>query len=138
MMVLAVDTENNTYNIGAPFDGRFKGVCHSWADEGGSGAHQNNPDSLAQLGERIERSSVLVGFNLKYDLHVLRKLGVTQWMRDDQRFWDCQIAEFIRSNQTWKYPSLDESCSKYGLGKKIDVIAENYWKNQIQTEDIPW
>lgn len=136
MTPLAIDTENNTYNKGAIFDRRFKGVCHSWATADSSGANQNNETSLAELRDRIRRADVLVGFNAKYDIHVLRKLGLTEHL--GREWWDCQIAEFILSNQTWKYPSLNESCAKYGLGTKIDVIAEKYWANGIQTEDIPW
>jgi DNA polymerase-1 len=136
MTALAIDTENNTYNTGAPFDRRFKNVCYSWADSDGAGANQNNPESLAELEQRIRRSDILVGFNIKYDLHVLRKIGVGGW--EDKQIWDCQLAEFILSNQQWKYPSLNESCAKYGLGTKNDLILEKYWKNGIQTEDIPW
>lgn len=134
--VLALDTENNTWNTGAPFDRRFKNVCWSWADSDSSGASKTDESSLAELTRRIGQADVLVGFNLKYDLHVLRKLGVTGW--ETKRVWDCQLAEFVRSNQSWKYPSLNESCLKHGLGQKIDVIAEKYWANGIQTEDIPF
>ena len=135
MNVLAIDTENNTWNKGAPFDRRFKAVCHSWADSSGAGAAKNSPESLAELSERIRQADLLVGFNFKYDYHVLRKLGVNL---EGKRIWCCQLAEFIRSKQTWKYPSLDGACEKFGLGKKIDVIATKYWSNGIQTEDIPW
>ena len=135
MKVLALDTENNTYNVGAPFDRRFKNVCWSWADQSGAGAVKTSPDSLAELAERIRQADLLVGFNFKYDAHVLRKLGV-EW--GDKRVWDCQLAEFVRSNQTWKYPSLEESLVKYGLGHKEDVVAKEYWAKGIQTEDIPW
>lgn len=131
---LAVDTENNTWNFGAPYDQRFKGVCHSWASSENSGATKNNPDSLALLEDRIRSSDLLVGFNWKYDLGVLRKLGVNL---HDKPVWDCQLAEFVRSHQKWKYPSLDESLAKYGLGQKEDKVAE-YWKVGVQTEDIPW
>jgi len=135
LKVLALDTENNTYNVGAPFDRRFKNVCWSWADQSGAGAVKTSPDSLAELAERIRQADLLVGFNFKYDAHVLRKLGV-EW--GDKRVWDCQLAEFVRSNQTWKYPSLEESLVKYGLGHKEDVVAKEYWAKGIQTEDIPW
>ena len=138
MNVLAIDTENNTWNTGAPFDRRFKGVCHSWADSDGSGAAKNNEESLAELAERIGRADILVGFNLKYDLHVLRKLGVGGWEGAERRLWDCQLAEYVRSNQTWKYPSLAETAERYGLPVKLDVVASQYWQKGIQTEDIPW
>src|SRR5579864_2866100 len=119
MQVLAIDTESNTWNKGNPFDRRFKGVCHSWADSSDSGADKNNSDSLERLESRIRQSDLLVGFNFKYDLHVLRKLGVDI---GDKPVWCCQLGEFILSNQQWKYPSLNESCERRGLGAKIDVI----------------
>lgn len=136
MQILAFDTENNTYNNGAPFDRRFTGVCHSWADEGGSGAARNSPDELARFEGRLRAADVLVGFNIKYDLHVLRQLGVNGW--EDRRIWDCQLAEFVISNQTWKYPSLKETAERYGLPMKLDVVATEYWANGIQTSEIPW
>lgn len=136
MNVLAIDTESNTWNKGAPFDRRHKCIAVSWASKESSGAAKNDPNALAVFDERIRRSDVIVGFNLKYDCHVLRKLGITSWQ--GKRLWDCQQAEFIKSNQTWKYPSLNEASQKYGLGSKIDIIAEKYWKNGIQTDQIPW
>jgi DNA polymerase I-like protein with 3'-5' exonuclease and polymerase domains len=132
---LAIDTENNTWNKGNPFDRRFKNICYSWASSKDTGAAKTDENSIAELANRVGQADILVGFNFKYDLHVLRKLGV-DW--GDKPIWCCQVAEFILSNQTWRYPSLDESCARYGLGTKIDVIAEKYWKNGIQTEDIPW
>jgi DNA polymerase I len=134
-MILAIDTENNTWNKGATFDGRFKNICYSYSDEQSSGAEITTPESIESLQQRIDAAGILVGFNFKYDLHVLRKLGVRF---EGKPIWCCQLAEFILSNQQWKYPSLNESCEKYGLGSKIDHIAEKYWKNGIQTEDVPW
>lgn len=136
MTILALDTENNTWNMGSWSDKRFKNVCYSWADKDGSGASQTNADSIESLRDRIKGAELLIGFNAKYDLHVLRKIGISEAC--EREWWDCQVAEFILSNQTWKYPSLDQSSLKYNLGQKIDVIAEKYWKNGIQTEDIPW
>lgn len=132
--ILAIDTESNTWNKGSIFDGRYKGVCYSWADHNGSGASPSDAESLERLGSRIAGASILVGFNIKYDLHVLRKWGV-DW--GDKEVWDCQLAEFVRSNQTWKYPSLAETAEKYQLAGKLDEVAE-YWKRGVQTEDIPW
>jgi len=135
MNILAIDTENNTWNKGAPFDRRFKNVCYSWADSSGSGAVKTSPDTLAELGERIRRADLLVGFNLKYDLHVLRKLGVEF---GDKAVWDCQLGEFILSRQQWKYPDLATSCTNYGLPMKTGDEVSTYWNNGVQTEDIPW
>lgn len=138
MTVLALDTENNTWNKGAPFDRRFKNICYSYADERNSGAEITTPESIERLRGRITEAGILVGFNFKYDLHVFRKHAGLWDVIQDKQVWCCQIAEFILSNQTWKYPSLNESATKYQIGSKIDIIAEKYWKNGIQTEDIPW
>jgi DNA polymerase-1 len=134
-MILAIDTESNTWNKGAPFDRRFKNICFSWADHDGSGAYQTNEESLAWLGDRIARATVLVGFNLKYDLHVLRKMGLV-WP-ESMQVWDCQIGEFVRSKQTKRYPSLNESLQSFGLEAKYDEVAQ-YWEAGVQTEEIPW
>lgn len=132
---LALDTENNTWSKGAPFDQRFKAVCHSWCDSRGSGADTYNEDSIASLRDSIERARILVGFNAKYDIHVLRKLGIDT---TGKQWWDCQIAAFILSNQREKYPSLAGTAEKYGLPVKLDIVATEYWSKGIQTEDVPW
>lgn len=136
MIKLAIDTESNTYNTGAPFDSRFKSVCYSWATEGSSGASTWSESSLTYLRDSVEGCRVLIGFNLKYDLHVLRKHGITVGL--DKRIWDCQLAEFVRSNQKLRYPSLEGALIEHNLGHKIDVVKEEYWKKGIQTEDVPW
>lgn len=132
--VLAIDTESNTWNSGAVFDRRFKNICYSFADEQGSGAERTTPESIASLQQRIDRAGIIVGFNFKYDIHVLRTLGI---ILVDKPVWCCQLAEFIMSNQQWKYPSLEEALVKRELGHKEDKVKE-YWKAGVQTEDIPW
>lgn len=90
---------------------------------------------MLQLSNLIGQADLLVGFNLKYDLHVLRKLGVS-W--GDKRVWDCQIAQFVYGNQAPRYPSLNESLQAFNLETKFDVVAEEYWAKGIQTEEVPW
>lgn len=132
--ILALDTESNTWNSGAVFDRRFKNICYSFADEQGSGAERTTPESIASLQQRIDRAGIIVGFNFKYDIHVLRTLGI---ILVDKPVWCCQLAEFVLSNQQWKYPSLEEALVKRELGHKEDKVKE-YWKAGVQTEDIPW
>jgi DNA polymerase I len=136
MTVLCVDVETSTYNKGAPFDRRNKLICFSWADENGAGADQINEDSLARLANRIAGARVVCGFNIKFDIHWLRKYGIT--IPEECQVHDGQIAEFILSGQKWRYPSLNESCALRGLGSKLDVVATEYWEKGIQTEDVPW
>jgi DNA polymerase I-like protein with 3'-5' exonuclease and polymerase domains len=87
-----------------------------------------------RLRADIGKAKLLVGFNIKYDLHWARRHGVLP--PDGVRVWDCQIAEFLISGQQGAYPSLNEALARYGLGQKDDKIAE-YWKLGIETQDIP-
>lgn len=76
---------------------------------------------------------LVVGFNLKFDLHWSRRVGCLM----PKQIWDCQLAEFILSGQTIRYPSLESVSQSYGLGDKEHVIEEEYWSQGIDTDNIP-
>lgn len=133
-MTIALDTETTTWNKGAPYDPRNRMVCWSFASDKGSGCLPT--DRIGDLPAMLSNQYVVVGFNFKFDLHWFLKHGVYQ-LREMQ-IWDVQIAEFILSNQTWRFPSLDETAEKYGFGKKYDVVKLEYWDKGINTDVIPW
>jgi DNA polymerase I-like protein with 3'-5' exonuclease and polymerase domains len=87
-----------------------------------------------RLRTSIGKATLLVGFNIKYDLHWARRHGVLP--PDGVRVWDCQIAEFLIRGQQGSYPSLNEALTRFNLGQKDDKVAE-YWKLGIDTEFIP-
>lgn len=89
---------------------------------------------LLALKVLMRKVSLLIGFNLKFDLSWASRMGIKP--RDGVRVWDCQIAEFLITGQKGSYPSLDECCAKYGLGAKDDKIKA-YWEAGIDTEFIP-
>jgi DNA polymerase I-like protein with 3'-5' exonuclease and polymerase domains len=136
MNVLTSDFEITTWSTGNVFDQRNFPVClgfkdnndpsDCWFDELGTNSFKNY---LTQ-----PQWDLYVFFNAKYDLHWYRKLGVDvqSW-----KIWCCQLAEFILSGQTIRYPSLDDTATKYGLGHKVDVVKEQYWTKGINTNDIP-
>lgn len=67
-------------------------------------------------------------------MHWLRKLGFSV---EGKRIFDCQVAEYLLSRQTIKYPSLEDTAQKY-LGRgKIDIIDKEYWSKGINTHEIP-
>lgn len=82
----------------------------------------------------IGKATLLVGFNIKYDLHWARRHDVQ--VPQGVRVWDCQIAEFLIRGQQGSYPSLNEALARFDLGQKDDKVAE-YWKLGIDTEFIP-
>lgn len=135
MSILAIDTENTIWNTGSPFDQRNFNVCISWANEAGSGvAFSDDEEAKGRFRAAFDKATILVGFNLKYDLHWLRKLGYDFL---GKRLWCGQTAEFALRRQSSPYPSLDGTAAAYNLGCKLSVIQSDYWDKGINTHEIP-
>lgn len=136
-MIRTFDVETTTHNKGNPYDKRNWLVCWSYygSDGAGGAVHHLDPGNGPLLASVFQDSDLVVGFNLKFDLHWARKLGVVY---NPKKIWDVQIAEFILSNQTQRFPSLEETAQKYGFGGKEDVVKTQYWDKGIDTADIPW
>ena len=133
---LVIDVETTITNKGNPFTDVNQlvvvGVKNLTTD---TVTHYWYPD-LHALQETIDNASTLIGFNIKFDLHWLRRAGIHfDLLRT--KVWDCQLAEFLLENQSKPYPSLNWACEKYGLPLKIDVVKEQYWDKQIDTTEIP-
>ncbi|CAB4131037.1 DNA-directed DNA polymerase, family A, palm domain containing protein [uncultured Caudovirales phage] len=134
MNILALDTETTIWNKGNPYDKRNRLVCWSYSGYCGSGAELFN--SLHNLVPMLADCDLVVGFNFKFDLAWFLKCKVDQLR--DKHIWDVQIAEFILSHQTNRFPSLNETCERYGLETKLDVVKTEYWDKGINTDAIPW
>lgn len=92
------------------------------------------------VGSKLPTTHVLVGQNIRFDMHYLYKLcgpDFEQWLwNKENKIWDTQLAEYLLTAQQHKYASLDELSAKYGGTLKDDKIKQ-YWANGVQTEDIP-
>lgn len=139
-MELVFDCETTIFEKGNPFARRNR-LCYVGVF--GDGNYSDYPIEysdapygrhLQHLQGQFDKATLVVGFNLKFDLHWIRRYGVN--LRN-VRVWDCQLAEFILSHQKLAYPSLDEACSRRGLGNKLDVVSSEYWDNGIDTPDVP-
>ena len=140
MRSLVLDVETTISNKGNPFDERNRlcyvglyndNVC-DLVDIDYSGSP--NRDRLASIQRCIDSHDVLIGFNIKFDLHWIRNYGISFV---GKRVWDCQLVHFILTGQQNPYPSLNGVASYYGLGNKLDVVASEYWGNNIDTPSIP-
>jgi DNA polymerase I-like protein with 3'-5' exonuclease and polymerase domains len=139
--VVVIDGETTIRNNGNPFDPNNRLCSFGVLDDGEytdyaieyDGAPYS--DQLECIKGSVEGADVVVGFNLKFDLNWLRRyLGSFRCTR----FWDCQLADYILSHQTNIFPSLDDCCDRAGLGRKLDVVATQYWANGIDTPDVPY
>ena len=135
MQILSLDVETTTYNKGSPHDPRNKLVCFSFALKSISDATIWDDQGKLDVQEMVNDADLVVGFNFKFDSHWLIKEGIDL---SKVKIWDVQIAEFILSNQTNRFPSLNETCIKYGIPVKEDVVKTQYWDKGIQTDEIPW
>lgn len=139
---LVIDTENTTSNKGHPYDYRNRCCAIALAIDKDSPLvlkveYDLDPygDNLRTIQKFTDLSDVLVGFNIKYDLHWLHKYHLNT---SNVRVWDCQVAQFIIENQNVPYPSLDGTAAYWGLGSKIDVVKEQYWDKGLNTYEVPW
>lgn len=129
---LVIDVETTISNTGNPFDINNKLVLIQIKTPTESIAFTKN--NFFDILPYIKKASVLIGSNFKFDLHWLRK--ELNYIIDTP-IWDLQLAEFIFSNQQWKYPDLNTMCINYGLPEKIHTIDEKYWSKGIDTDQIP-
>lgn len=137
MKILTFDVETTTSNKGNPFDETNKLVCVGLKRSDRIKNDILYSDTYAwrePLQREINQADLIVGFNIKFDLHWLRKIGIDF---SGKKIWDCQLGEFILENQKNPYPSLDQAAEKYGLPKKLDVVKTEYWDKGIDTDNIP-
>ena len=134
MNIFALDTETTIRNKGDPFDQNNHLVLGAFGTDALYTRFLSS--DVRGLQQSLDEAKLVILFNGKFDLHWIRRCGV----RFNHRLaiWDCQLAEFILSNQRWKYPSLDESCAKQGLPRKLDVVKTEYWDKGIDTDQIPF
>tara|TARA_R110001632_G_scaffold35602_2_gene89718 strand:+ start:154 stop:1314 length:1161 start_codon:yes stop_codon:yes gene_type:complete len=140
MSYLVLDVETTISNKGNPFDQTNKlcmvGLLTANEKMIYDIEYSVDPykESLKQIQLAVDKCDVLVGFNIKFDLHWLARYGITF---ANKRIWDCQLTEFILRNQSKAYPSLNGVSEYYDLGSKLDEVKENYWKNGIDTDKVP-
>jgi DNA polymerase I-like protein with 3'-5' exonuclease and polymerase domains len=87
------------------------------------------------LEKEFKKYKIFGLFNGKFDLHWIRRILGTKFR--DIIIRDGQLAEFLLTNQTNAYPSLNDCALKYFNEQKIDNIKLNYWDKGIDTSSIP-
>lgn len=102
-------------------------------------------DSSDWLAEVLPNQRMLVCHNSTFELHWLLSRHndvITKWIKEGGRLFDTQYAEFLLSNHTNQYPTLEDCSVKYrdeGMSehdvKKIDEV-KILWGNGVLTADI--
>ena len=98
MSYLVLDVETTISNKGNPFDQTNKlcmvGLLTANEKMIYDIEYSVDPykESLKQIQLAVDKCDVLVGFNIKFDLHWLARYGITF---ANKRIWDCQLTAFI-------------------------------------------
>lgn len=137
MNILTLDVETTTHNKGHWADKRNKLVMvgHKWLDSPNCHIVNYFPGDAEPIQDVINKADILVGFNIKFDLHWLKNIGINT--NTIKRVWDTQIAEFLLEAQRNPYNSLNDALDKYGLPRKLDIVKTEYWDKGIDTTEIP-
>ena len=135
MNILTLDVETTISNKGNPYDSTNRLVCYSYHCVDECSAVQWTNRTPTKLLNLLGWADLVLGFNFKFDAHWLTRHGISF---QDKKIWDVQIAEFILSRQTNRFPSLNETCIKYGHPTKRDAVKEDFWDKGIDTDKIPW
>lgn len=87
---------------------------------------------LLEIKKKIEEADLLVGFNIKFDLHWLRRYIDVKF----PNVFDCQLASFILSNQTSVLSSLDKECTRRNISGKSGNAIHALWADGWDTPAI--
>lgn len=135
MTFTVLDCETTTTNNGDPYDPRnvlcLVGVSHKDKYTIFDIEYTQSPykDELEELQQILDNTTVLVGFNLKFDLAWLRNYG----LRYNGALWDTQYGEYLISNQRLKW--YDNSLDNAALRCKLPPKKEMEW--DVDTRLIP-
>lgn len=139
MNILTLDVETTTFQKGSPFSKRNK-LCYvglKWLGQECTISNHihNQQQDVQSIQASIDLANIVVGFNIKFDIHWLINIGVT--FNNVRQIWDCQLAEFLLGSQQHPYNSLNDALTKYGKPCKLDVVKTEFWDKGIDTPDIP-
>jgi hypothetical protein len=105
MRYLTLDVETTTSNKGNPFD-RTNKLCYIGSTHGLYSIEYNDAPyktKLDTIQDQINVCELLVGFNIKFDLHWLKRYQINF---TDKKIWDCQLVHFILTGESVHYNIL--------------------------------
>ena len=99
--------------------------------------HQDRPptDNGKQILQAVlDKTTVLVGHNIKFDLRWLRACGFVY----TGKVHDTMICEYLINGGSKVPLSLKKCCERYALSPKKTDLTEKYLQDKISFEKMPW
>lgn len=142
-MVFDLETESHMSRRrkANPFDKRNWIVAVGWKLQGAARCQWTyHPTYDRSVTMRIpEDVKLLVGFNIKFDLHWLWDTPeMRAYFKRGGKIWDCQYVEYLLEGQKESFHmcALNDVAPRYGGTKKIDAVKE-MWEAGYLTSQIP-
>lgn len=85
-----------------------------------------------KIQEILDKTTVAIGHNLKFDFSWLYECGY----KYTGKFYDTMIVEYVFAKGLKLPLSLGESCERYGLSAKLDILKD-YLEQNINVDEIP-
>ena len=89
-------------------------------------------ESRKAIQEILDKSELVIGHNLKFDMSWLYQCGFTY----QGKLYDTMLGEYIINRGEKKSVSLKESCKRRGISLKSDILA-TYMNEGYGIEEIP-
>jgi len=86
-----------------------------------------------QLQGQLDRTTLLVGHNLKYDLQWLLESGFSY----SGAVYDTMIGEYILARGQRLEVSLEASCIRRNVARKKSELVDDYFRNRVGYERMP-
>ena len=148
VLTLDVETTHKTKGSGGTtalpyFNNRLVSVGYKWLGEDEVGYDfVYHSDERASVGEdwfanmqaTLDKTDVLVGQNLKFDLTWVRACG----FKYDGHVYDTMVAEYILAKARRWSLSLDSLAKRYGVTQKEKDLVAPYLKDGKTFYDIPY
>jgi DNA polymerase-1 len=144
-MILGFDCETTKRPVMHPWQKDAKLVSIGLATESGhvktwtfehselDGTQPSEKQMLKEIQAAIDKATMLVGHNIKFDLNWLRAKGIKF---DHCRIWCTQVVEYLLRRQRIGALSLGDLSKQYLSVDKIDKV-KTYWDADVETTDIP-
>ena len=148
VLTLDVETTHKTKGSGGTtalpyFNNRLVSIGYKWLGEDEVGYdfvyHSDERASVkdswfADMQTTLDKTDVLVGQNLKFDLTWVRACG----FKYDGHVYDTMVAEYILAKARRWSLSLDSLAKRYGVTQKEKDLVAPYLKDGKTFYDIPY
>ena len=121
-------TGNLLVSVGYDCEGEKNYLCFYHKDR------QPTENAHKILQDVLDKTDLLVGHNLKFDLKWLRACNFV-YSKD---IYDTMIGEYLINGGSKVPLSLKNCCERYAVAQKKSDLIDQYMQDRISFEEIPW